>query len=602
MHQHRAVKPEQILLISIVVIYLMALYLAYIRGLTSTLEGESALTAKAFLKLGDWSVNHMNGLPDYDKPSFFYWLIALASLPFGQVTGFAVRIPSLVASAAIMLMFRLYNNAQTADSPLSLPVTAAFVFISCPKVFWMTQIGRMDMVLNMLCFATLTMFVLYLNEKISSKKAMFYWLFFTASALSVLTKGPVGILITWPPVFMFLAMEKNWRELRHFFLGPGILLFLLIALPWYIHACVSTNLEFFRHFFLEESVSRFGNIWKGIEFKHFNRSSPGIYVIYFLTGFFPWSLILPLAITLFVKQWDHKPWGKWFHMDNTHKILLFYIAWIFFFFSVCGVKRSDYILPMYPAAALLTADFLVRIQNCTDTVWHRIFQKFAATLSILLSVTVGLLGLGALLFCLSPVKNLASTMMPAPLAMHLQWFSQETIPVLTTVITACITAIWAIYWFKHHRQPERYALLLSGMITASWIFAAGTALAFIDHCKSMEPWCRKVVTAVGPAPLYSYHFWDEECAYYIDRPAIPRIGAEKLKELLHMKEKRIYIMIREKEMKKFKKKGVSFPWVMKSDRSCWRTLYIISNMPDSTPQNQRPNSPPSSTRTRTPTR
>ncbi len=586
MHQHSAVKPARILLISTVVIYLMALYLAHSRGLTSTLEGESALTTKEFLKLGDWSVNHMNGLPDYDKPSFFYWLIALASLPFGQVTEFAVRVPSLVASAAIMLMFRLYNNAQTADSPLSLPITAAFVFISCPKVFWMTQMGRMDMVLNMLCFATLTMFVLYLNEKISSKKALFYWLFFTASALSVLTKGPVGILITWPPVFIFLAAKKNWQELRHFFLGPGILLFLFITFPWYIHACISTNFEFFRHFFLEESISRFGNVWKGIEFKQFNRSSPGIYVAYFLTGFFPWSLMLPVAVTLFIKQWNHKTWGKWFRANDINKIMLLYIGWIFFFFSVCGVKRSDYILPMYPASALLTADFMVRIHNCDNVSWHRIFQKFAITLSILLSVTVGLLGLGSLLLCLAPVKNLAATLIPAPLSLHLQWFRGGNLPVPLTVSAAFITAGWITYCFRQARRPARHVMLLSGMITASWIFAAGTALAFIDHCKSMEPWCKKIVTIVGPAPLYSYHFWDEECAYYINRQAIPRIGQVKLKKLLSQKEEKVFIMVREKEMKKLKEENFHLPWLMKSGRSCWRKLYIISNMPDSVPQNK----------------
>ncbi len=581
MHQQHKATPTQILLFSTVAIYLMALYLAHIRGLTSTLEGESAITAREFLRLGDWSVNHMNGLPDYDKPSFFYWLIAFASLPFGQVTAFAVRIPSLIASACIMLMFRAYRQDNHGNHPISLPITAAFIFISCPKVFWMTQIGRMDMTLNMLCFATLTMFVLYLNEKISSKKSLFYWLFFTSSALSVLTKGPVGILITWPPVFIFLAAQKNWRELRHFFIGPGILLFLAMTLPWYVHACLSTNLDFFRHFFLEESVSRFGNLWKGIEFKHFNHSSPGIYVVYFLTGFFPWSLILPVAVTLLFKQSDDKPWRKRFRMDDTHKILLFYMAWIFFFFSVCGVKRSDYILPMYPAAALLTADFIVRLHTATDTLWRSTFRIFSVTLSLLLSVTLGILGLTSLILSLStPARDFTATLIPEPLSSHLQWFHTADLPVLFMVMTSCAMAAWTIHRFRNATQPARHLMLLSGVITAVWIFAAGTVLAFIYHCKTMEPWAQKVATTIGEAPLYSYHFWDEECAYYIGRRAIPKIGPEKLKELLYQKDQKIFIMLRDKEMKKLEKKGFHIPWVMKSGPSCWRKLYIISNMPE----------------------
>ncbi len=588
MHEYSNRKSATILLALTVVIYMMAWYLAFTRGLTSTLEGESAMTAKEFLQLGDWSVNHMNGQPDFDKPSFFYWLIALSSFLTGGVNELAARIPSLLASASTMFMFMAYRK-KTDNTGLSLPLLAAFIFISCPKVFWMTQIARMDMTLNMFCFATLTLFVLYMREKLPSRrKSLFYWSFFVTSSLAVLTKGPVGVLISWPPVFLFLMFSKRWKELRRFFMGWGIALFLLLALPWYINACISTEWEFFRHFFLEESVSRFGNIWHGIEFKQFNRSWPGIYIVYFFTGFFPWSLILPVALVVFLKKKNDTQWLKWFHIDESHKILMYYMAWVFFFFSVCGVKRSDYILPMYPAAALITADFLKRLHEAEESPVRRYFAGFSVGLTYFLIVVITFLIITSLLFAVEPLRNLAAGFLPARIGMHLAWFGSNLALISIFALVSVALFAWHFRLFKRCENFSRYLYLLAGSIAAAWIFSAGTVLAFIEgHCKDMRPWCKKIERIIDNAPLYSYHFWDEECAFYLDRPGIPRIGPAELARLLSSSNKKIFIMLRKKDMKKLEDRGTAIPWVMKPDSSMWRPIYLISNRHDA-PNEGRP--------------
>ena len=578
MYEHSDKKSAVILITLVAAVYVMALYLAYVRGLTSTLEGESAMTAREFLRLGDWTVNHMNGLPDFDKPSFFYWLIALSSLFTGGVNEIAVRIPSLLASASIMFMFRAYRKG-TDDAGLSLPLLAAFIFISCPKVFWMTQIGRMDMTLNMFCFGTLTLFVLYMREvQPNRRKSLCYWFFFVTSSFAVLTKGPVGVLVTWPPIFLFLAFSKRWKELRRFFMGWGIALFLLLTLPWYINACISTDYEFFRHFFLEESVSRFGNIWHGIEFKQFNRSSPGIYLIYFFTGFFPWSLILPVALYAFLRKKKDTPWLKWFHINQDHKILMYYMAWIFLFFSVCGVKRSDYILPLYPAASVITADFLKRLHEAEDSPLRRYFAGFSVTILHVLAVLSGLLITASLMLAIEPLRNFAAGLVPVRVGSHFAWFGSNFSVVFLFSFISVGLFLWSFRIFRNGETFSRYLLLLACAITATWIFAAGTVLAFIDNCKDMRPWCEKIDRIIDNAPLYSYHFYDEECAFYLDRPTIPKTGNEALGKLLTSKDKRIFVMLRQKDMKKLEEKGVVIPWILKPDSSCWRPLYLISNL------------------------
>lgn len=565
-----------ILALSTAVIYCLAWYLAYIRGLTSTLEAESAMTAREFLRGGYWAVNYMNGMPDYDKPSFFYWLIALASFFTGGIRELSVRIPSLLASLAIMLMFIPYNNERK-PGMACLPAVAAFIFISCPKVFWMTQLGRMDMTLSMFCFGTITAFILYSRENMPSRrKNVCYWLFFLLSGFSVLTKGPVGILITWPPVIFFLIFKRNWKEIRRIFLSRGIFLFLFITVPWYLAACINTDWQFFRHFFLEESLSRFGNIWSGIEFKQFNRSNAGLYLVYFLTGFFPWSILFPIAVVMFIRN---KP-DSYFKMKHEHAVLVTYIIWIFFFFSLCGVKRSDYILPLYPAAAIITGDFLSAIYLLDESRYRHIFINFSRIVTGISAVITATLSVTAIFFASETGRQLSVHLIPQRVGAHLNWFQNHLPTVLLIVIPANMLTGWLLFRFKKTDISYRYMAVMAGSVTAAWLFSAGIALPFIDYCKEMRPYCAKIACVVKKSPLYSYHFWDEECAFYLNRKSIPRIGKGRLLELLHQRQDKIFIMIRDRELEQMKHDNIAIPWILSPDAACWRQIYVISNMKD----------------------
>ena len=572
-----------LLFVFTILIYALAWYLAATRGLNCTLEGESGMTAREFLRTGDWTVNHMNGRPDYDKPSFFYWLIALASLFTGSVTELAVRIPSLLSSACIMAMFRLYRHDQVSKNlRFALPAVAAFIFIASPKVFWMTQVGRIDMTLNMLCFAIVSSFVMYLSETLSTtKKTLFYWAFFVASGVAVLTKGPVGVLISWPPVFLFLLLKKNWRELRRFFLGPGIILFMLITLPWYLNACISTDWEFFRHFFLEESVSRFGNLFKGIEFKQFNHSAKGIYLVYFLTGFFPWSLILPVAAWLFLRKNREEPWQKRFKPTMTHKVMFLYIGWVFLFFSLCGVKRSDYILPLYPAAALVTADFLMRLFESEKNIYRQIFERISVALSCILAIICIVASVLSVALISDTVQQAVSPLLPPRLGGHLEWFGNHYLSVISATLLAffAVSIYWLVFRRSKYSSSDAWSkfMRLACTITATWMIAAGAVLPFIYYCKDMRAWCENIDHIMGSSPVYTYHFWDEECAFYLDRPQIAQVPLNTLKELLTRNDRRVFILVREKNLRQIDQAGIKIPWMLKPEEKAWRRLYLLSN-------------------------
>ena len=573
-----------ILLAATSVIYLLAWYLALTRGLTCTLEGESALTAREFLKHGDWAVNHMNGQPDFDKPSLFYWLIALASLVTGGIRELTVRIPSLLSSAAIMAMFMLYGRGKNIYERGLLPALAAFIFISSNKVMWMSQVGRIDMTLCLVCFATITAAWLYHREFDTGKSGLkFQMLFHAASGIAVLLKGPVGVLITWPAVSIFLLIKRRWPELAKLFLSPGLLLFLVITLPWYLYACISTDWEFFRHFFLAENISRFGNLWSGIEFKQFNHSSPGMYLVYLFSGFFPWSIILPLACFCFFKTKGSKAGTKG---DDWQELMVIYTGWVLLFFTLCGVKRSDYILPLYPAAALLTGNFMLAVcsgqqKNCAQIT--KILPVFYTGTAWFLLVIAAVTAFATILSSFDFTAQALSALLPEKISPAMTWFSHNYRTTLAAAAISCFIAALVARYSYHGEIACRETAFLAGAACCTWIMAGLVVLPFIEHRKDMRSFCTRAAEITDGKPVYAFVYWDEECAFYLDRESIPKIKTGKLLELLQQKEKQVYILAREKEMKKLKKKGMEIPgreieWIMETPPYMWRKLYIFSNM------------------------
>lgn len=350
---------NRILLLLLSLFILMAVWIAWNRGLTATLEAETAGTAREFLKNYNWTVNHLNGAEDYDKPPLFFWITAFFKTVSGADWEFAIRIPSLLSVVVIFFLFqnleKTYISMEKGNKEISISLVASLIFLTTQKIFWMSQIARMDMFFSMLCFAALTSFFIWhegQKKETEAKPCKYnkpYYSFFIISALAIMTKGPVALLILVPVILTFMIMQNGWKYSLTFWIGPGTLLMLLLSLPWFVIASVSTDGKFFYRFILQENLSRFGNIFSSIEYKEFKKAPISRYPIYLLTGFFPWSLLIPFTL-----------WEKLKHFkitDSLSQLLIIYASWIFLFFSTCGVKRSDYIMPIYPALSFLTAHY-----------------------------------------------------------------------------------------------------------------------------------------------------------------------------------------------------------------------------------------------------
>ncbi len=166
--------------------------------------------------------------------------------------------------------------------------------------------------------------------------------------VATLVKGLVGVVVPGMVILCYLLLSKQWKAPRKIDVVSGALLFFSIVLPWYLMA-EWRNPGYLHYYLWDEHFGRFVT-------NEFDRAEPWYYFIGVgLVGFLPWSLLLPL----FARHAYKNGWQRKFD-DKT----LYLISWAvvpFLFFSISKSKLPHYILPIFPALAMLTAAAMVRV-------------------------------------------------------------------------------------------------------------------------------------------------------------------------------------------------------------------------------------------------
>ena len=298
-------------------------------------EGKHAVTSMEMVRSGNWITPTFNGEPFFDKPALFNWLGALAFLAFG-FTEFAARLPSAILGTGCVLITYLLGRrlANTTIGLLGgLILATALEF----AVLCRTVVHDISLVF----FVTLALYLFYLayQDQRHRKRNLFF--FYAAMGLAVLAKGPLGLALPTMVIGPFLILKKKVSFIKQMQLGWGILIFLAVAAPWYILISLK-NPGYARYFFVYQNLGSFGSA---------DPRHPEPFYFYgpvFLGGFFPWSCFFPIAFFYAVRR-------RFQTAREGTTFLLLWFSVIFVFFSAAGSKLPTYILPIFPAAALLTA-------------------------------------------------------------------------------------------------------------------------------------------------------------------------------------------------------------------------------------------------------
>ncbi len=347
------------------------------RGLTDPDEGRYAEAAREMIAKRDFITPWLNDEPRLQKPILIYWLI-IGSYKLVGINELGARLPSAIAGTGTVLV--LYFLCRALFNPL-IGLLAGIIFALSPLTSALARISNTDMTLTFFITAALASFAtVYFLQRTE------YLLFFhLALALATLTKGYVGFFIPLVIIFLFLLSVRQLKFYKQLKLLQGLLIFLLINLPWYL-MIILIHKEVLRYYLVEEGLQRFFTT-------HHERQQPVYYyVLLIIPAFFPWSLFL---LDAFIKQLNLGLKNLASQFPRQFYFFIWYIAGLGVF-SLSGSKLPTYIMPIFPALALTTAlwcyaNFFSRKEESFS------FYKSLPTIIKVLLLIIFLVGLGLII-------------------------------------------------------------------------------------------------------------------------------------------------------------------------------------------------------------
>ncbi len=222
------------------------------RALWSPDEGRYSEVAREMVVSGDYVTPRLDGVKFFKKPPFFYWLETLSIRAFG-LSETALRLwPALFALGGCLAVYAAARKLFGRRSGL----IAAVVLATSGLHYAMSRVANLDMILSALIACALLSFLVGTREAPGPRRRLAMWTFYVFSALAVLEKGLIGIVIPALVIGTWVALLNDWKIIRTIYLPTGSVLFLAIAAPW--HILVGwINPEFFQFYFVHEHFQRF---------------------------------------------------------------------------------------------------------------------------------------------------------------------------------------------------------------------------------------------------------------------------------------------------------------------------------------------------------
>jgi 4-amino-4-deoxy-L-arabinose transferase-like glycosyltransferase len=302
---------------------ILMVVLALRPGLFDIDEGYYASVAREMIHTGDYLIPRFGGIPFLEKPPLLFWLMTFF-LKLGITPLLAVRLPSILAATATLGMVGWFSFRRGAG------LLAVGGLALSPLFLGLGHLAFTDMLLT--CFLTATFLLFWL-----SISGLGQWLRLPAAAmlgLAVLTKGPAAAVLFALVAGATLIVQPQLRgECRKYWFESA-LVFLAVAAPWYYIIYKKLGKAFFQEFILMQNLGRL----RGQDVAHLGPIY--FYIPVLLTGLFPWSLYLPsLARRCAGDPFSRYCW-TWFLV-------------VFILFTLSRTKLPSYILPLFPAVALL---------------------------------------------------------------------------------------------------------------------------------------------------------------------------------------------------------------------------------------------------------
>ncbi len=302
-------------------------------------EGFYAEASREMLETGNYLTAHINGAPQYDKPILIYWFQAISFRIFGQ-NEFAARLPS--ALATFLWMLSIFNFTRR-HIGLQSGYLAALFFISAIQVTITGKAAIVDSALNL--FLTQCLFHLY--EYTQNRNRRIYTAAMYAG-LGFLAKGPVAVVIPFGVSLIYCLMQKQFRLwMKMVFNLPAIMIFVAIALPWFVLEYLDQGMIFIQEFFLKHNLERFSRAFEG------HSGSLLYYLPVIIIGTLPHCGLL-LALICRARS---------LLKQDVYRFCLIWVGFVLVLFSFGSTKLPHYILSAFPPLFILYGGVYERLTN-----------------------------------------------------------------------------------------------------------------------------------------------------------------------------------------------------------------------------------------------
>lgn len=449
-------------------------------------EARYMLLARDILENGRWLIPDLRGEPYLNKPQLYFWAVALASLPRGEVTEWSGALPAVISSVATVaavftIAVRAWGWRAGALAALALTTSVGFFLIG--------HHGQPDVMVMAWTWWALAGL---LRARAAGWRLAPLAGFYACVAGAVMSKGPVGF-IALVAGLVAVAATDGPRALGRVRLLAGLLVLGVLLAPWYL-----TYLAADRESFV-------GNVLIGHYGAWVSRRGvlPRLESLWVLAYFLPWTIFLATA----APWWRRVP-------DAERRLVGVWTLTLWALIGLSGLHRARYLIPIYPGLALLVGEFLARAGE-------RGGEAFARRATLGLTAFVGV------------VAAVALSPLPHALGGEGRPWVPDSPAELAFLVVAVVAAAAAAAILAHRR-----AVLAAGVVVA-----IGMGGALIDEgvryparfardfdVRPIAAAARALTPPDGQVAVYpdvwlTYDFYLHRRVVQLDRPAVERLLA-----------------------------------------------------------------------------
>jgi 4-amino-4-deoxy-L-arabinose transferase-like glycosyltransferase len=470
---------------------------------------------REMLARGDYFLPHVNGKVYTDKPIFYFWAMLASCFVTGGLSEAGLRLPSVAGGVlSVLLVYRFGRRI--------FGIRAGFLAAACLATtvmfWWHSQYVQMDQMLSCLMLGAMVSFFLARETPARSPGALMA-VSGGCMGLAFLTKGPVGLVVPAAAMGLYLLAQREWRWIFRRETAWMAAAFLLLAAPWFVSLAVAGKSWVLADFFIRHNLERATD--------PFNHAQPfWYYAPRLFSDLFPWSLFLPFAFFTPART----------EMERRGRLFaILWLAAVFLIFSAAGSKRGVYLLPLYPAAALLLGRFWDEI--LAEGIGGRVKRWTGWILE----------SLGLFLCALLPAA--AAVLIWAGRSGKYRLEAGWLLPMAALAFAAG----WKAFSSARGRRIATALASITLAMACVYLYSDLFLLRLADRHKSPVPFCRKVEAFVTPQDeirSIGLWRWDSSYLFYTSR-LMPQIKGRPELDAFLAQDRQVFLLVESDDLDQF---------------------------------------------------